>query len=247
MSNFKLLTPYLSNYSSSSASGFASSSPAGYGQRRDRLANTSASTSSYVQFNLTAATAIDFVYIANLDLSCRLIDPTDLTITIKGSTVSNFASSEDITYSVGLSDLLGRYLRDWVHSLAFTTSYQYYRVEISGTSNKWAVGKIWIGSSVDLGSPYIRAKITQAKIEDGHQEALREFRFKFYGLTSTQKNDYYEKVEKYHDFSDCVLWDVDDSVFTSSETLLYCKLFKSISENRAGVFHDLDLSFREVY
>lgn len=247
MSNFKILTPYISNFSISSASGFDSSLTAGYGARRDRLSCTSATTAAYIQINLSTATAVDTLYIANLDLSCRLIDPTDLVVTVKGSSDVAFGTSEDLTFNVGLADLVGRNSRDYITALTFTTSYQYYRVQISGASNKWACGKIWLGSAIDLGSPYIQMKVDRAKRQEGDQEELREFRIKFFGITATAQNSYYEKIEKYKTFSDLILWDSDNSVFTNSETVIYGKLISNRKEIRAAQFYDLELSVREAY
>jgi hypothetical protein len=249
VSDFKILHPYIANYSASSVSGFASAAGAGYGSRKARLENGSASTSSYLQINHTTATAVDFVYIANLDLSCRLIDPTDLTVTIKGSTVSNFATSEDLTYSVGLADLIGRYGRDWVQGITFTQSYQYYRVQISSASSKtWAVGKIWLGSALDLGSPDIKLKTDQGRRQAGHRENIRQHKITFKGITPTQQNAFFQTIEKYNLFGDLVLWDIDDAVFDNSETVLYCRMMDAKSDIKAGgQNYTMDLNFREVY
>ena len=249
MSNFKILHPYITNFSSTTSTTFNSGLTAGYGSRKDRLETTTPATSSFLQINLTAATAVDFVYIANLDLSCRLIDPTDLTVTIQGSTSSGFGTSEDFTYSVGLSDLIGRYQRDWVHAVAFTTSYQYYRVKVSsGSSNSWVTGKIWLGSAIDLGNPNIKLKTSDSKKTNGHREQIRELDFTFNGLTLTQQNNFFATVEKYNAFSDLVLWDVDDSIFDNSETVIYGKLLEARKQFKAGgQNYEMNLKFKEVY
>lgn len=255
MSSFKILTPYIVNFMSSDTDNFTNDNGLGegrnlgYGQISDRVYCSDAETSAYLQINHSTATPVDFLYLGNILPSCRLTYPDDLTITVQGSTSDTFGTSEDLTFNIAVGDLLGRNRADWATTITFTQSYRYYRVKLSyASAKKWLVSKIWLGSAIDIGDPILDLTFnTNDSTQPAFANQNNFYSLNFVGLTASEKNTLFDRIEKDRAYSDIVGWDSGNTVFNNSEYLKVFKLQEVKYKIKVNQFYDVTLDLIEAF
>jgi hypothetical protein len=199
-----------------------------------------------IDYDFGEAVPVDYIFLGRADLMARRIQD-DITVLIEADDNNSFSSPESDTFDFNLTDLKNN---DLIMPISFTTSYRYYRITFSTSDNiDWYLSKLWIGQSFDFNRmPEIPIKYElKNENQNSYYFKRKEFQIDLPKISATKRVDFYNKILKYKQINNFVLWDIEDKIFTNDKHLEYVKLIDVNISNFSWDEYDLTLFFENDF
>lgn len=222
--------------------------------KRACFIDTAASTTAQIlTFDLGSSNTLtcDHVAFARADF----FNSTLTNLTLQRSSDGSSWTTEQTLYPLTLT---GTQTRDTINYFTESSAYRYWRLNFSGSSNKFKFSKVSFGQAFDFGTDpsditidtIARSQPSQTRTGNYYfyrdNTPKKEIKATFRGVSDDKADEFFNKIYKYRDIFNIFIYTSTHHDILENKKIIHCEINEATITKAASDYNNIEIKLTEV-